>query len=461
MAGFGFSWLLTLDFTVPSLGIFLTVDFGFSDLLFRIFPEFGNFLNSIDFFGELRYNPKQKCNGGCIMISREKYISEIRGFYDSDLVKVITGVRRCGKSVILEQIVKEISKKTDNVIFLDFDDRAVTSEIEKWSDITDYVRKHRKDGLCYVFLDEVQEIADWSVAVRSLRRENCSVFITGSNSKLLSREFTKELSGRYVSFRIRPFVYKELEEYAEELGKSVSVTDYLIWGGFPKRIEFTTLAEQKRYLNDLDETIVVNDIINRFKIRKSAEFKKLANFILISNSRIYSSKSIADYMKSNGTAISDNTVQKWIEYLAQAYIIDQIPRFSQKAKKELEQSRKLYDSDVAFNSIRCRDNRFDLTHNMENVVYNELVFMGYSVSVFDNNGKEIDFFAEKDGMRFYVQVAYSVAEEKAYEREFGAFRNISQIDKKIIITNDEVDYSTSNVQHIKLKDFLKMNSLND
>ena len=127
------------------------------------------------------------------MILREKYLAEIRGFYESDLVKVITGVRRCGKSVILEQIVDEINKRTDNVIFLDFDDRAVTNSIKNRSDIVDHVAKHRKNGLWYVFLDEVQEINDWALAVRSLRRENCSVFITGSNSKLLSKEFTKEL----------------------------------------------------------------------------------------------------------------------------------------------------------------------------------------------------------------------------------------------------------------------------
>ncbi len=393
------------------------------------------------------------------MIAREKYLSEIRGFYDSDLVKVITGVRRCGKSVILEQIISEIRSTTDNVVYLDFDDRAVTRSIEKWSDVTDYVASHRKDGLCYVFLDEIQEIDDWEVAVRSLRRENCSVFITGSNSKLLSKEFTKELSGRYVSFRVRPFVYKELVEYARELGRTVSVSDYLIWGGFPKRLEFATLAEQKRYINDLDETIVTNDIINRYKIRKSADFKKLANYIMVSNARIYSAKSIADYMRSHGIVVSPNTIRKWIDYLAEAYIIDQIPRFSGKTKRELEQSRKTYDSDVSLNSIRCRDNRFDLTHNLENVIYNELVYMGYEVCVYDNNGREIAFLAEKDGLRYYVQVAYSVAEDKAYDREFSAFRGVSQLDRKIIITNDDIDYSTSNVQHIKLADFLLMNEL--
>ncbi|MCR5623000.1 MAG: ATP-binding protein [Treponema sp.] len=393
------------------------------------------------------------------MLKREKYVGEIRGFYDSDLIKIITGVRRCGKSVIMEQIVEELRQKCDNVIYLDFDDRAVTSSIQKWEDIVGYVSSRRKKELCYVLLDEVQEIDGWQLACRSLRRENCSVFITGSNSKLLSREFTRELSGRYVSFRIRPFVYKELAGYAGQLGRKASVMDYLVWGGFPKRLEFPTLDEQKRYLNDLDDTIVTNDIINRYKIRKEQEFRKLANFILISNARLYSAHSITAYMNAQGIPCSTNTIQKWIGYLEDAYIIDQIPRYSTKAKKELEQSRKLYNSDVALNSIRCPDGRFDLTHNLENVIYTELAYMNYSVKVYDNNGREIDFIAEKDGKKFYVQVAYSVAEEKAYEREFSAFNSLTQLDRKIIITNDDLDYSTSNVQHIRLPDFLMMRDL--
>lgn len=393
------------------------------------------------------------------LIIREKYIAEVRGFYKSDLIKIITGVRRCGKSVILEQIMNEIRSVSGNIVYLDFDDRAVTSSIETWQDIVRYVQEKRTDGLCYVFLDEVQEIEGWPAACRSLRRENCSVFITGSNSKLLSREFTSELSGRYVSFRVRPFVYRELLEYGRELGRDVSVTDYLIWGGFPKRLEFNSVSELRRYLNDLDNTIVSNDIIGRYGIRKAEEFKKAASYVLISNARLYSAKSISDYMNSNGIRCRPSTVQKWIGYLREAYVIDEVVRYSRKAKRELEQSRKLYDCDVALNSIRCHDGRYDLTHNLENIVYNELIYMGYTVSVYDNNGREIDFLAEKDGKRYFVQAAYSVAEEKAYQREFSAFGNISQTDSRIIITNDDIDYSTSAVRHIRLKDFLLMNDL--
>ena len=388
------------------------------------------------------------------MIYREKYLSEIRGFYDSDLIKIITGVRRCGKSFVLEQIKEELSAKTKNIVFLDFDDRIATSEIEKWQDIVTYVNRNRKDGLCYVFLDEIQEIDGWADACRALRRENCSVFITGSNSKLLSKEFTKQLSGRYVSFRIRPFIYRELMEYARQLNKSCSVTDYLVWGGFPKRIEFQTLNEQKRYISDLNETIVMNDLVNRYGIRKQTEFRKVVNFILISNGRLYSAKSISDHMKGNGIDVTPNTVQKWIGYLRSAYVIDEVTRYSRKAKKELEQSRKLYNCDVSLNSIRCTDGRFDLTHNLENIVYNELMFRGYSVSVFDNNGHEIDFLAEKDMKKTYIQVAYSVIDDKTWKREFGAFSGIPTYDRKVIITNDDVDYSTSAIEHIRLTDFL-------
>lgn len=393
------------------------------------------------------------------MIKREKYLASIRGFYNSDLIKIITGVRRCGKSEILNQIRAEIAKKTDSIIYINFEDRLTTEQIQTWKDIVTYIEENRKAGMCYVFLDEIQEIDGWQYACKTLRLRDCSVFITGSNSKLLSGEFTKELAGRFVSFRIRPFIYKEILMYANELGREISVSDYLIWGGFPKRLEFQSEEETRIYLNDLDRTIVENDIISRYKINKTNEFRKVAGFILTNNGRIYSSKKIADYMKSNGIPCSSNTVQKWIFYLSEAYIIDQADRYNRKAKRVLENSRKLYNCDVGLNSIRCLNKRYDLTHNLENIVYNELLYMGYKVSVYDNNGREVDFLAENGNYRFFIQVAYSVAEEKAYTREMNAFQGLDQIDKKILITNDDIDYSTSNVKHIRLKDFLLLDTL--
>lgn len=393
------------------------------------------------------------------MIKREHYIKEVREFYDSNLIKIITGIRRCGKSVILGQMMAEIQQKSNNIIYLTFENKSIQSSIPDVNAIIEYVRKERKEGLCYVFLDELQVIDDWAEACKTLRLENCSLFITGLNSKLLSSEFTKQLSDRFVAFRIRPFVYKEIVEYSKELGIEPSVMDYLVYGGFPNRFEFRTKEAQIKYLNDLDDTIVINDLIARYKIKKIELFKRLVNFVLKSNSRIFSAKSIYDYVNKNIMNCSINTIMKYLDHLKEAYVIDTINQYSTKVKRELEFYVKIYNADVALNSIRCLDNRFDLTHNLENVIYNELLYMGYKVNVFDNNGKEIDFIASKGNMKYLVQVAYSVTEEKAYNREFEAFYNLDNSMQKILITNDEIDYSTSIVRHIKLKDFLLMDSL--
>ncbi len=393
------------------------------------------------------------------MIYREHYIKPIREFYDSDLIKIITGIRRSGKSIILEQIRNEIEQKTDNVIYLNFEDKRILTNIQNENALIEYIEKNKKEGKCYIFLDEIQMLDDWQEACKTLRLYNNSIFITGSNSKLLSKEFTKELSGRYVAFRIRPFIYKEILEYTKELGKECNITDYLIWGGFPKRFEFDTEEARTIYLSDLDDTIVINDVINRYKIKKEKLFKSIVNYILKSNGRIISAKSIHDYIKQKNENCSINTIIKYISYLEEAYIIETIKQYSTKTKSELAYYVKVYDTDVAFNSIRCMDNRYDLTHNLENIVYNELIYMGYNVNVFNNNGREIDFLAQKNNKKYYIQVAYSIAEEKTYNREFSAFANIDNLSQKIIITNDEIDYSTSTIKHIKLKDFLLMENL--
>ena len=393
------------------------------------------------------------------MIYREHYIAPIREFYESDLIKIITGIRRCGKSVILDEILSETRKKTDNIIDLDFEDAAILLQIPDCAALLSYVEQHKKPGRCYVFLDEIQRISGWADACRTLRLRDCSVFISGSNSKLLSREFTKELSGRYVSFRIRPFVYKELLEYGRELNRNISITDYLIWGGFPKRIEFRSTKAQKAYLNDLNETIIINDIINRYGIRKTELFKKIANYVFISNSRIFSARSVHDYIKSNGFPCSVSTITKHIGYLEEAFAIENIKLYSGKAKREINYYQKTYNADVSLNSIRCINHRYDLTHNLENIIYNELVYMGYALQVYNDGRHEIDFVASKGNRQYFIQAAYSIAEDKAYNRETGAFRNLDNSCQKIIISNDDIDFSTSTVRHIKLADFLLMDSL--
>ncbi len=396
------------------------------------------------------------------MINREHYLKEIRGFYDSDLIKIIVGVRRCGKSIILEQIKKEISNKTDNIIYLNFEDEEVSANIYNSEKLIEYVNNNRKDGKCYIFLDEIQEVKDWNKAVKTLRLHDNSVFITGSNSKLLAKEYTDAFSGRYVSFRIRPFVYKEILEYTKELKKECSISDYLVWGGFPKRLEFNE-KDMITYLKDLNESIIFRDLIIRFKINNEELFRRIVNYVLLSNSRIFSSRSIEDYLKNEHIKCSINTIIKYLGYLEKAYVINRIKPYSSKTKSELTYYFKIYDEDVSFNSLRNINNRYDLTHNLENVVYNELIYMGYGLKVFNksDDDKEIDFIASKDGKEYYIQVAYSVENESTYNREFGAFTKLDNNNQKILITNDDLDYSTSTVKHLKLKDFLLMSSLED
>lgn len=393
------------------------------------------------------------------MLKREHYLSKIRGFYGSDLIKVITGVRRCGKSVVLEEIKNELSQESKNIIYLNFEHAKDLAAAPNSISLINYVEKNRKRGKCYVLLDEVQNVENWPEAVRTLRLENNSVFISGSNSKLLSKEFLDELSGRFVSFQIRPFVYKEIVDYTKQLKKKTSVLDYLIWGGFPKRFEFKTEEDMKSYLYDLEATIVVHDVISRYKIRNEALFKRLVNFVLKSNARIFSAKSVYDYIKNEQVSCSINTITNYIDDLKEAFVIEEIPQYSSKAKKELKYYGKLYNIDVCFNSLRADNARYDLEHNLENIVYNELIYRGYKVKLFNINGHEIDFHCVKGGKTFYVQVAYSVINEKIYEREMKPFSMLDNAHQKILITTDDIDYSTSTVRHIKLKDFLMLEEL--
>ena len=393
------------------------------------------------------------------MIKREHYISQVRPFYDSDLIKIITGIRRCGKSVILKQILEEIEASGKKCLFLDFEIKHIRSRIPDADALISYVNEYLGEEKLYIFLDEAQNIKGWNEGVRTLRLYNTSIFISGSNSKLLSGEFTKELSGRYVSFRVRPFVYKEAKAYAEQMGRQFGISEYLIWGGFPAALEQTDETAKKRYLNDLNDTIIYNDLENRYHIRKKDLFEKIVDFILVSNSRVFSAKSIADYMKGQNVAVSVPTVIKYLGYLKEAFVINELPLYSAKAKSKLNYYYKLYDEDVSFNSIRVYGNRYDLTHNLENIVLNELLFMGYEVNAYDNRGREIDFYAVNGNKVYLVQVAYSVAEDKSYEREFSAFSGIDNSVKKILITNDDIDYSTSTVCHYKLRDFLEAESL--
>lgn len=397
------------------------------------------------------------------MIKRKKYIEQLRPFYDSDLIKIVTGIRRSGKSVILEQVMEEVRGEGREVLYLNFEDEATLLATPDAETLIKYIEQYRQEkhlgGKLYLFFDEIQEVEGWVAACRTLRLRDNSLFITGSNSKLLSKEYTTQFSGRYVSLRVRPFVYKEIVEYAKELGREVEPLDYLVWGGFPKRLEFLEPAARDRYLEDLNKSIVENDLIIRYNIQNMELFRKVVNYVLRLNARIFSARSIEAYLKNEHVEGSINTIIKYLGYLEEAYVIDKVKPFSAKTKTELAYSFKLYDADVSLNSIRVRDGRYDLIHNLENIVYNELLYRGYQLEVYNDEKGEVDFIATREGKKYYIQVAYSVAEDKAYEREMGRLNAMDNDAAKILITNDAIDYSTSVVRHLKFEEFLLKDEL--
>ena len=395
------------------------------------------------------------------LVKREMYLSKIRPFYDDlDTIKVITGIRRSGKSVILNQIKDEISKKTSNIIYMNFENLLDLNKASDALSLINYIHNLKDSNQqYYLFFDEIQLVTDWSKAIKTLRLENNSIFITGSNSSLLSSEFQDLLSGRFVSFQVRPFVYKEILEYSKINNKEVSVIDYLIWGGFPKRFSLNSTSELELFLTDLNDTIINHDIISRYLIKDTILFKKVTDFVLKSNSRIVSTKSIYDYIKNEKYNCSINTIKKYIEYLKNAFIISEVEQYSSKLKRELLYYYKIYDADVSFNSLRVTGGRYDIDHNLENIVYNELIYRGYKLSTYIVNNEEIDFIATENNKQYLVQVAHSVVDEKAYEREFKAFNKLDSSIQKILITLDDVDFSTSTVRHIKFKDFLLIDKL--
>ena len=212
--------------------------------------------------------------------------------------------------------------------------------------------------------------------------------------------------------------------------------------------------DQIKYLLEIKRSIVEKDLIIRFNIKNVELFKRITNYVLSSNSRLFSSRSIEGYLKNEHIDCSINTIIKYLNYLEEAYIIERIKPYSSKTKGELQYYFKIYNSDVAFNSINVLDNRYDLTHNLENIIYNELVYMGYNINVFKNQEKEIDFMAFKNNKKYYIQVAYSIAEDKAYEREFSAFNVINDNYPKYVISKDTENYSRDGIKHLNIFDFL-------
>ena len=396
------------------------------------------------------------------MLLRENYLSKIRGFYDSDLIKILVGIRRCGKSVILNQIIDELKEKRnvdeEHIIFVNFE-FIEYEELLDYKNLNKYVKGKIKDGkIYYLFLDEVQNVNDFEKVVNSLRAsiKNISIFLTGSNSKMLSDELSTVLSGRYVLFNINPLSYKEYILLTNKNGYDMDTFwDYARWGGLPNRCEFTNEIDLKNYLHSVYDSIILRDVLKRLNIKDSLLFDMILQYLIETMGREFSADNVIKFLESENKKISKETLYNYIDALCKALIIKRVYRYDIAGKSVLKTLNKYYATDLGIAQIKNNNPEFKNYIVLENIVYNELINRDYEVYIGKTRNGEVDFIAKKDGDIKYIQVTYEMnGHDDTIQREFGAYKVINDNYPKYVISLDKVNLSRDGIIHLNLLDFL-------
>ena len=399
------------------------------------------------------------------MLKREKYLKNIRGFYDQDIIKVITGMRRSGKSILLLQIMDELKEqgvKDKQIIYLNFEiieNMKYASPDSLNSYISDQIKKNQK---YYLFFDEIQNVQNWEKVINSFKakyKDKISIFITGSNSKLLSGELATLIAGRYVSFNIYPFTFKEVCELTNNENKNKYelaelFDNYIKWGGMPQRFSQNNEIEIKNYLKDVYNSIVIKDIIERYKIKDIDLFNRIITYIITTPAQTFSAGSLVKYFESENRKVSLETIYNYLEYITESLIVRKAERYDIRGKRILTGKYKYYVADLGFTEIIIEGRKEQIGFKLENIIYNELISRGYNVNVGNIGKKEIDFIATKFEKKIYIQVAYLLADEDVINREFGVFDNIKDNYPKYVISMDTLSYSQNGIIHKNIIDFL-------
>jgi len=392
------------------------------------------------------------------MVIREKLLKNVRPFYGVfDLVKVIIGIRRAGKSVFLTQIANELKGmgvKEQQIIFMNFE-LFEFSHIKTAQDLNKYIEhriKKSRDKF-YIFLDEIQNVEQFELVVNSLRAQNnASVFITGSNAHLLSGELATHLSGRYVTFLLTPFTFAEMLEITKEKNKKIAFDNYMQWGGLPGRFVFASENEVEKYLQDVFDSTILRDIIMRTKIRDLNLFDNIIQFLLDNIGNLFSANTISKYLKSQSRNVSAETLYNHIGYIISSLLFCKVNRYDIKGKNIFSTLEKYYIADMGL--LQLKRSRFDenLAARLENIVANELIARGYKINVGVMPNAEIDFVATKNNRTEYIQVCYKIDSDKTLKRELNAFKGIPE--KKLLITTDTYDYSQNGVECMNVVEWL-------
>ena len=394
------------------------------------------------------------------MLIREKYLNKIRGFYHTEsLIKIIYGMRRSGKSVILNQIKDEIVSSgvsLDNIIYINFESLKYDF-IKDAKDLFNYIESLKQNNnKYYIFLDEVQKVENFEKGINSLRiTNNYSIFITGSNSRMTLLELSSDLSGRYVSFRINPLSFKEIVELTNTKEKDYEklLYDVFKWGGLPQRFIFNTDEDRTSYLSSVYDSIILKDIVERLGIKDVTSFNKVLQYILDTETREFSRDNVINYLEKEHHEIANDTLYSYLEALSSTFIMNKVYRYDIHGKSILKTLNKYYANDLGIKQIKTNNENINYSVSLENIVYNDLIGKDYKVYIGKTKKGEIDFIATKNNVFKYIQVCYDITDEDTRTREFSAFDEIYDKEKYVITLTKE-DYSTNDIKQINIFDFL-------
>lgn len=405
------------------------------------------------------------------LFTREKYLKKMRGFYhDTEIIKVITGVRRSGKSCLMQMVKEELLQSgvmPDNIIFLDLDSKAFrkVKTADRLEETIDSLSAKR--GTKYLFIDEIQNVKDFEEVVNAFRGSGeYSIFITGSNSYLLSGELATKLTGRYIEFELFPLSFDEYLDMKAFLGKQVNanlqveLNNYLQEGGFPKALEYDDFADKRTYVRSVIDEIFEKDIKKRVKVRNIETFNNIRNFIINNFGATISVRSLQKAFSKSGMEIKRPTLAKYIEVLTQSKILYRCDRFDMKSKRALSGEKKYYLADISFYFATNTDNRINYGPALENIVYIYARSLDYAVSVGRIGKLECDFIMRDTKLDYsYVQVAYTISEsQKTEDREYAPLESITDNYPKYVLTTDYLLQNRSGIKHVNLLEFMKSHS---
>ena len=397
--------------------------------------------------------------GDFMIIQRQDYIEKIKPFINKHIIKVLIGTRRSGKSTILKQIIDSLLSDGiphENIVWINFElsDYFEITDIEK---LEDYISSQIEnvDGKIYLFFDEIQVVPQWEKLINSyFAKENFDIYITGSNSKLLSAEFSTYLSGRYVELNIYPFSFREYIGYNEITDDFKShFYKYLEDGGMPSTYDYGG-DDKKLVLMDLYNSIVLKDIIQRNNVKNIDLLDRIMRFVMYNVGQQFSANKVYKRLKQNMVNLSVNTIYNYLKFFENACLIYPVKREDLKGKKILKYDEKYYLCDLGFRQAIIGNNQRDITRVIENIVYMELLRRGYEITIGKVDNLEVDFVCKKQNKPIYIQVSYLLASEETIEREFKPLKNISDNYPKYVITMDNLDMSHEGIRHLNLLDFL-------